>query len=115
MDSNSSYAEAKNILKELRARNFSKVTATSNREKLSSINATIIANRLMKQAMDLDEKAQKFNSTFKDFLEAYRSLKTESRMTNAHADNATNLLKMAMSIDYKVITFHLKLLLLENI
>ena len=102
IDGNSSLLEAEAILKELQERNFSKVMTASEKEKRSSINATIIANSLMVQAKELEEKLSKFNNTFKNLLAAFKNLKRESEMAQADAVNATSLVDMAKAIDYEV-------------
>ena len=102
IDGNSSLLEAEAILKELQERNFSKVMTASEKEKRSSINATIISNSLMVQAKELEEKLSKFNNTFKNLLAAFKNLKRESEMAQANAVNATNLVDMAKAIDYEV-------------
>ena len=102
IDENSSLLEAEAILKELRERNFSKVMRSSEKEKRSSINATIIANSLMDQAKEVEEKISKFNNTFKNLLQVFRNLKRESEMAQADAVNATSLIAMAKAIDYEV-------------
>ena len=102
IDGNSSLLEAEAILKELQERNFSKVMTASEKEKRSSINATIISNSLMVQAKELEEKLSKFNNTFKNLLAAFKNLKRESEMAQADAANATSLVDMAKAIDYEV-------------
>ena len=102
IDGNSSLLEAEAILKELQERNFSKVMTASEKEKRSSINATIISNSLMVQAKELEEKLSKFNNTFKNLLAAFKNLKRESEMAQADAVNATSLVDMAKAIDYEV-------------
>ena len=102
IDGNSSLLEAEAILKELQERNFSKVMTASEKEKRSSINATIISNSLMVQAKELEEKLSKFNNTFKNLLAAFKNLKRESEMAQANAVNATSLVDMAKAIDYEV-------------
>ena len=102
IDGNSSLLEAEAILKELQERNFSEVITASEKEKRSSINATIIAKSLMDQAKEVEEKISKFNNTFKNLLEAFKNLKRESEMVQANAVNATSLIDMAKAIDYEV-------------
>ena len=102
IDGNSSLLEAEAILKELQERNFSKVMTASEKEKRSSINATIISNSLMVQAKELEEKLSKFNNTFKNLLAAFKNLKRESEMAQANAVNATSLVDMAKAIDFEV-------------
>ena len=102
IDGNSSLLEAEAILKELQERNFSKVITASEKEKRSSINATIIAKSLMDQAKEVEEKISKFNNTFKNLLEAFKNLKRESEMVQANAVNATSLIDVAKAIDYEV-------------
>ena len=61
-----------------------------------------IADELKEQAMAVDRRASSFNNTFKDLLEAFRNLKKESRVAQANAVNATDLVNMAKAIEYKV-------------
>ena len=102
IDANSSLAEAERILKELKNRNFSEVMKNGDREESSANNVTTIVKKLMEQAMELQQKAGKFNNTFKNLLEAFQNLKKESGLTKGDSINATVLVTMAKNIDYKV-------------
>ena len=101
MDEKGSLKRALEILKELRERDFTSVKKGAKKEKESAGNATVIADKLKKKADQIEEKVGKMS--FKDLLEAFRNLKTSSRVTKANADNATGLVNMAKEIDYKVI------------
>ena len=105
IDANSSLAEAERILKELKNRNFSEVMKNGDREESSANNVTTIVKKLMEQAMELQQKAGKFNNTFKNLLEAFQNLKKESGLTKGDSINATVLVTMAKNIDYKVRLF----------
>ena len=102
--------EAKKILEELRARNFTSVKDASDREKEAARNASAIADKLKEQANAINERAGKFNNTFKDLLEAFKHLRKESGLAKEKSANASGLIKMAKDVDWKV-CFHILLLI----
>ena len=89
-------------MKELQERNFSIATNRSKMEKNASVSEIAYANTIMDGAMDLLEKMIKFNDSFKVFLEAFKNFKKEAVMSSADAANATMLIEMAKTIDFKV-------------
>lgn len=101
-DTNASLVEAEKILKELQERNFTTVMANATEEKELALNVSAVSKEMLKQAKHVEEKASQFNNTFKDLVQAFRNLKAASRMTKANADNASDVVDMAKTIEYKV-------------
>lgn len=94
--------EAKEILKKLRDRNFTDVKEDAAREKIAARNASIIADNLKEQANAISERASKFNASLGDLLGALKNIRKESGSTKKKSENATSLVVMAKTIDWKV-------------
>ena len=102
VSSDKSLEEVREILKELRNRNFTLVKDTAAKEKESVIKASAMADELKEQANAINERASKFNNTFAGLLEAFKNLRKESGNTKEKSANATSLINMAKDIDWKV-------------
>jgi hypothetical protein len=102
VNSADSLKEAREIIEELRNRNFTLVEDTAAREKESVRNASLMAVKLKEQANAINERASKFNNTFAGILAAFKHLRKESGNTKEKSANATSLINMAKDIDWKV-------------
>lgn len=102
INNDQSLQEAKRILEELRARNFTVVKDDAAREKIAARNASAIADNLKEQANAITERASKFNTSLGDLVEALKNIRKESGSTKEKSENATSLVAMAKTIDWKV-------------
>lgn len=71
-------------------------------EKGLALNASAVSEEMLKQAKHVEERAVNFNNSLKDFVQAFRNVKALGRIVNANADNATDTVGMAKTIDYEV-------------
>ena len=102
LDSDFSLQEARDAIKELRERDFSKVSKASKKEKESSRKAMIIANGLKDKAVAIENRVKTFDSAFKDIYEAHQHLFNESQRTKKTSENASAVIDMGSDIKWRV-------------
>jgi len=81
IDATSTIKEGREIIDELRKRNFTVVENIGRRETKSSRKASEIANKLKEQADNIRERADVFDNTFEELLQAFVNNADESKIT----------------------------------
>jgi hypothetical protein len=102
IDATSTIKEGREIIDELRKRNFTVVENIGRRETKSSRKASEIANKLKEQADNIRERADVFDNTFEELLQAFVNNADESKITKEKSGNASALLNFTKKVDWKV-------------
>ena len=104
IDASSIIKEGREIIDELRKRNFTVVENLGRKESRSSGKANVIAEKLKKQAVEIRERADAFDNTFEELLQAFLNTADESKSAKEKSGNATALLESVKKVDWKVWT-----------